>query len=344
MNTAPGVEKSRDAPSILNLLTRWKPLPGVLVSLAIALVAIGVRNVVGIAALNPVVVALLLGIGLGAVLGRPAILKPGIAFSVRPLLRAAIVLLGLQVTLGALVSEGPGVLVIAVAVVALTLPFTIWMGRLLGVDPALSQLIGTGTAICGASAIVAANQVARGKEEDVTYALAVITLYGTVAMILYPILWPFLNLDAREFGIWAGASVHEVVQAVGAAATGGAEAAQSGTVAKLARVFLLAPAIMVLGLWAGRGAEGRAVKVAVPWFAFGFLALVVIGSLGIVPEIAVRISREVVPVMLAASVAALGISTDIRALRARGGAPLLLGLLSTLFIAALAWVGVALLV
>jgi uncharacterized membrane protein YadS len=96
------------------------------------------------------------------------------------------VLLGLQVTLGQLAGLGIGALVLAVLVVALTLPFTIWLGRVLGVEPALAQLIGTGTAICGASAIVAANQVARGRDEDVTYALAVITLCGTAALILFP--------------------------------------------------------------------------------------------------------------------------------------------------------------
>jgi uncharacterized integral membrane protein (TIGR00698 family) len=317
--------------------------PGLLLSLVIALVAVWVRNATGIAALNPVVVALLMGLGIGAAVGRPALLKPGMAFAVRPLLRAAIVLLGLQVTLGALVSHGVGVIALAVAVVALTLPFTIWLGRVLGVEPALAQLIGTGTAICGASAIVAANQVTRGREEDVAYALAVITLCGTAAMILYPLLMPLAGLDARTYGIWAGASVHEVVQAVGAAAAGGEEAARSGTVTKLARVFLLAPAVMALGLWAGRGGGEQKVKVAVPWFAFGFLALVVVGSLGLVPAAAVRASREAVPLMLAASVAALGLRTDRRALRARGGAPLLLGIAASGFIALLGLAGAHLL-
>lgn len=318
--------------------------PGLLLSLVIALLAVRVRDATGIAALNPVVVALLVGLGIGAAVGRPALLKPGMAFAVRPLLRAAIVLLGLQVTLGALVSHGVGVIALAVAVVALTLPFTIWLGRMLGVEPALAQLIGTGTAICGASAIVAANQVTRGREEDVAYALAVITLCGTAAMILYPLLMPLVGLDSRTYGIWAGASVHEVVQAVGAAAAGGEEAARSGTVTKLARVFLLAPAVMALGLWVGRGGEAdRAVKVAVPWFAFGFLALVAVGSLGLVPTAAVRASREAVPLMLAASVAALGLSTDLRALRARGGAPLLLGIAASAFIALLGLAGARLL-
>ncbi|MDB5412921.1 MAG: putative sulfate exporter family transporter [Rubritepida sp.] len=317
--------------------------PGLALGLAVAAVSIVIRNMTGIAALNPVVVALVLGIGIGAVIGRPAIIKPGIAFAVRPLLRAAIVLLGLQVTLGMLASLGLGALVLALLVVGLTLPFTIWLGRVMGVDEKLSVLIGTGTAICGASAIVAANQVVRGKDEDVTYSLAVITLCGTASLILFPYLGDLMGMTGRTYGIWAGAAIHEVVQAVGAAAAGGPVSSQSGTVMKLARVFLLAPAVVSLGWWVARQHHGEAghAKAPVPWFAFGFLALVVLGSTGLVPRQAVDASRFLVPVMLAASVAALGLQTDLKALHARGAAPLLLGIASTVFIALLALVGVA---
>lgn len=316
--------------------------PGLGVCLAIAAIAILIRNLTGIAALNPVVVALVLGVGLGAVIGRPAPLNPGISYAVRPLLRAAIVLLGFQVTLGMLASLGVSALVLAFLVVALTLPFTIWLGRVMGVDPKLSLLIGTGTAICGASAIVAANQVARGKDEDVTYALAVITLCGTVALIVFPYLRELMGMSANTYGLWAGAAIHEVVQAVGAAAAGGPEAAQTGTVMKLARVFLLAPVVVALGWWVAQSRMGEAgqAKAPVPWFAFGFLALVVVGSTGLVPGFVVEASRFVVPIMLAASVAALGLQTDLRALHARGAAPLLLGVASTLFITLLALAGV----
>jgi len=318
--------------------------PGLLLCLAIASVSILIRNATGIAALNPVVLALVFGIGFGATVGRPASLKPGIAYAVKPLLRAAIVLLGLQVTLGQLAGLGIGALVLAVLVVALTLPFTIWLGRVLGVEPALAQLIGTGTAICGASAIVAANQVARGRDEDVTYALAVITLCGTAALILFPLLGELMGLSGRAYGLWAGAAIHEVVQAVGAAAAGGPDAAQSGTVMKLARVFLLAPAVVALGWWVARGAADAArVKAPVPWFAFGFLLLVALGSTGLVPRAAVDASRFLVPLMLAASVAALDVSTDLKALRQRGAAPLMLGVASTVFISLLALAGVVLL-
>lgn len=332
-------------PAGQSLAEKFRSLgPGLLLCFGIAGVSILLRNLTGIAALNAVVVALVLGVGLGAIIGRPASLKPGIGYAVRPVLRAAIVLLGLQVTLGMLWALGPGALALAFLVVAATLPFTIWLGNVMGVDRGLSMLLGTGTAICGASAIVAANQVVRGRDEDVTYSLAVITLCGTVALVAFPYLGELMGLSARIYGLWAGAAIHEVVQAVGAAAAGGEEASQSGTVMKLARVFLLAPAVLALGWWVARNATADAarVKAPVPWFAFGFLGLVVLGSTGVVPAFAVDASRFLVPLMLAASVAALGLQTDLRALHARGAAPLLLGIASTLFITTLALVGVLL--
>jgi uncharacterized membrane protein YadS len=157
---------------------------------------------------------------------------------------------------------------------------------------------------------------------------------------MFPLLAGPLGLSPREYGLWAGFALHEVVQAVGAAAAAGPVATESGTVAKLARVVLLAPAVMLLGLRSGRAAGERA--VGVPWFVVGFLALVVLGSSGAVPPGAATLSRAAVPLMLAASVAALGLCTDLRLLRARGWRPMLLALVSSLFIATLALAGVLL--
>ncbi len=332
-------------PIPLTLSGRMAILPGLILSLVLAWLSIQLKNATGVAALNPVVVALVAGIALRAAFGLSPGLRLGTAFAVRPVLRAAIVLLGLQVTLGQLASVGAGALGLAFLSVALTVPFTIWLGRVLGVDAALSQLIGTGTGICGASAVVAANQVSRGSQEDVAYALAVITLCGTVSLILYPALGPFLGLDARGYGLWAGASIHEVVQAVGAAAAGGPVSAEVGTITKLARVVLLAPAVLALGAWVRHSSTSHSndpatkLKAPMPWFAFGFLLMVGIASTHLLPPVAEQTSRLLVPLMLAASVAALGLNTDLAALRAKGLRPLLLGVGATVFISLVGLIG-----
>lgn len=318
--------------------------PGVAVCFVIALIAIWVRDLSGVKILNPVVVALIIGIALRAAIGMPATWRSGTAYVVRPVLRAAIVILGLQVTLSQLLSVGPVALGLAVAAVGLTMVFTIWLGARLGVDAPMAMLLGTGTGICGASAIVAANQVAGGKQEDVAYALAVITLCGTVSVIVYPYLGAAMGLSSQTYGIWAGASVHEVVQAVAAAgAWPEPGAVEVGTITKLARVVLLAPAVIGLGYWAARGNPSE-VKTPMPWFAFGFIALVVLGDVLLwllpgVQKLAFSVSRFVVPIMLSASVAALGLGTDLRALKEKGAAPLALGALATVFIALLGLIG-----
>lgn len=330
--------------SILPAATgRFAIIPGLVLCLAIAVASIQLRDATGIAALNPVVVALMVGIGLRTAMGLAPVLRPGTAFAVRPLLRAAVILLGLQVTLGQLASVGGGALALAFAAVALTVPFTIWLGGLLGVDAALSQLIGTGTGICGASAIVAANQVVHGSQEDVAYALAIITLCGTASLLIYPAMGPLLGLDARAYGLWAGGSIHEVVQAVGAAAAGGSISTEIGTITKLARVVLLAPAVLALGAWVRHSSPGEAgqtrAKAPMPWFAFGFLGMVGVASTHLLPSEAIQTSRLLVPLMMSASVAALGLTTNVRSLHAKGVRPLLLGVGSTLFISAVGLLG-----
>jgi uncharacterized integral membrane protein (TIGR00698 family) len=167
-------------------------------------------------------------------------------------------------------------------------------------------------------------------------------VFGTAALLIYPALASPLGLGPRAYGLWAGASIHEVVQAVGAAAAGGATAAEAGTITKLARVVLLAPAILALGLWARPAGDQGTVRAPVPWFAFGFLGLVLLGGTGLVPGQVVGWSRTAVPIMMGAAVAALGLNTDLKALRTRGLRPLLLGLGATLFIALLGLLGATL--
>jgi uncharacterized integral membrane protein (TIGR00698 family) len=322
-------------------------LPGLSLAIAIALAAMEVRRATGLDAMNPMAVALLLGIVFRLAVGAPRVLNDGIAYAIRPFLRMAIVLLGLQLSLVQLWQIGPAALALAAAAVILTWAATMLMARLLKVDSDLAALIAAGTSICGASAIVAANDMIKAKEENVAYSLAVITLFGTAAMLVLPMFPKLLSLTDRQFGLWAGISIHEVVQAIGAAAARGPTAAETGIVAKLARVILLGPALLMAGAWIKlRKSGGQAqatTKFNFPWFAVWFLVLVAIGSVAQVPDWVIQASRLATPVMLSASVGALGLSTDLTALKERGLAPILLGAFSTAFISLLALLGIRLL-
>lgn len=313
-------------------------LPGVLLAAAVAAAAFGLRAlpVPGLHALSPLMLAILIGMVVRNLAGTPASAAAGLAACMRRPLRLGIVLLGLQLTLAQVLEVGGLGLAILATAVAGTYAFTVAAGRLLGVDPRLAKLIGIGTAICGASAVIAANTVVRDREGGVPYALAVVTLYGTVAMFAYPLLMPVLALHPHGYGLWIGASVHEVAQVVAAGFAAGPDAGAFATITKLTRVLLLAPAVLLLGWQARRHApDGQAAepRPPAPWFVFGFLAMVVVASTGYVPPTARAGCGVATQAILAFALAAVGLETDFRRIAARGWRALALGALASTFVA-----------
>ncbi|MCF4165270.1 YeiH family protein [Zavarzinia compransoris] len=305
-------------------------LPGLLLAGGIGLAATALNRLPAFGALSPMILAIALGIGLGNLARLPARVRPGIAFSMRRLLRAGIVLLGLQLTMAQVFAVGPGGLAVIALSLAATFGFTTLAGRLLGVGRELTALIAAGTSICGASAVLAANTAVRGRDEDVAYAVACVTIFGSIAMFAYPALAGLADLGPRAFGLWAGASIHEIAQVVAAAYQRGTEAGDFGTVAKLSRVMLLAPVVLLLGL--GRGGQGAA-RPPVPWFVLGFIVLVGLNSVVDVPAGLRAAAAPLTGFLLATALAAMGLETDLRRLKAEGLRPLLLALLAFVFIA-----------
>src|ERR1700733_12164138 len=248
-------------------------LPGLLLASAVAISAYLVRQLPGMATFSPLILAIVLGIAFHNLVGTPSVAKPGVTFSMRRLLRIPIILLGLQLTISQVIEVGGrGIGIIAATLVA-TFAFTVWMGKLLRVDRKLAQLIAAGTSICGASAVIATNTVTNAHDEDVAYAVACVTVLGSVAMFTYPLLPGLLHLDPHAFGLWTGASIHEIAQVVAAAFQDGKRAGGFGTFGKLSRVMLLAPMVIALGLMANRtarktspGAATTPARPPMPWF------------------------------------------------------------------------------
>jgi uncharacterized integral membrane protein (TIGR00698 family) len=200
------------------------------------------------------------------------------------------------------------------------------------VERGLAELIAAGTSICGASAVIAVNTVTDAKDEDVAYAIACVTVFGSIAMFLYPLLPALLHLSPRTFGLWSGASIHEIAQVVAAAFQDGSSAGKFGTIAKLTRVSMLAPVVLVLGFAAARQpGRGRA-KTPMPWFVLGFVALVAVNSLIVIPAAPKAAIAAVTTFLLSVALAAMGLETDLNKLAARGMRPAALGALSSLFI------------
>lgn len=318
-----------NSPTTIELLA-----PGLLLTGGIALASFGLRILPGVGALSPLILSIIIGMALHNIVGTPAAASPGIKFSLRRILRAGIVLLGLQLTLAQVAAVGAlGVFLIALTLVA-TFAFTVRLGRVLGVDAGLAQLIAAGTSICGASAVIATNAVTGAGDEDVAYAVACVTVFGSLSMLLYPPLAGMIGMGPQAYGLWTGASIHEVAQVVAAGYQRGTEAGQFATIAKLTRVMMLAPMVLALGAWAARRAPqgGSASKPPVPWFVIGFIGMVLVASTGVLPHPVIGGSSTLTQLLLAMALAAMGLETDIRKLRAMGLRPLALGAAAWLFI------------
>lgn len=313
--------------------------PGVILCGGVAAGAFALRQAPGVSMFSPMILAIVIGAAFHNIVGTPARARAGVQFSLRRILRLAIVLLGLQLTAAQVAEVGTGGVAVIAATLAATFLFTTFLGRLLGVERGLCELIAAGTSICGASAVMAANTVTRAPDEDVAYAVACVTVFGTIAMLAYPLLPGLLHLGPRAYGLWAGASIHEIAQVVAAAFQDGKEAGEFGAVAKLTRVMMLAPVVVALGLAAAARARrsglerGRA-RAPIPWFAFGFLALVAANSVIAIPAEARSAAAGATSFLLSMALAAMGLETDVARLRAKGLRPFVLGFSAFLFIAA----------
>ena len=303
-------------------------LPGLVAAGLLAAAAIGLNSLV------PVVSSLTFAVAAGVALGNgPNVdrLRPGLGFAARTLLRLGVVLLGLRMSIGQVTELGIATLAVIVATVAATFFGTRWLGERLGVSEPLSLLIATGYSICGASAIAAMEDTSDAEEEEVAMAIGLVTLAGTIAMFALPPLAAAFGLSDDQFGIWVGASVHDVAQVVAAASTGGASVLAIAVVVKVTRVILLAP--LVAGVSATRTTRDDVERPPLlPPFVIGFLALLLLRSTGWVPESAVDLARTVEGTLLTIALVGLGAAVRVDRLRRLGGRPLLLGAIASLLV------------
>ena len=216
----------------------------------------------------------------------------------------------------------------------------------MGLSPGTSLLAATGFSICGASAVAAMDAVTRNEEDEVVTAIVLVTLFGSLSIVVLPLLQHPLGLSDTEFGIWTGASVHDVAQTVATASIVGPAALASAVVVKLTRVVLLAPMVAGVSVWrrrTGAGIAGARRPPLIPLFVLGFLVMVGLRSTGAVPVAVLNVAQVIESVLLAAALFGLGAGVHLRTLARSGGRATLLGLCSWVLIAGLAFAGVRML-
>jgi uncharacterized membrane protein YadS len=340
--------------------------PGLAVSAAAVVVAWCVHRLAG--PVPMLTAALLLGIVAVNVGVLPDATRPGTRFAAKTLMRAGVVLLGLQVSLSDIAGLGWRTIAMTVAVLLATLLGTPWLGRLMGLPHRLSLLVAAGCAICGASAVAAVDGVLGARDRDgreaadhdrragsrggdaagdgegaAATAVAVVMLCGTLAIAVMPVLGRLLGLSAYDEGRWAGASVHDVGQVVATATALGPAAVVPAIAVKLIRVAMLAPVTTVIGLRARRGAASGVRRPPVlPVFLIAFVAMVAIRSIGKLPADLLNDVSVVKDLLFAAALFGLGTAVRVRLLVRTGHRALLLGLTSWVLIAGVSYAGVLL--
>lgn len=293
---------------------------------------------------------LIIGIVLGMIYANslrnhlPETWTPGIQYCSKKILRLGIILYGFRLTFQDVVAVGIAGVAVDLIIVTVTILGGVWIGRLLKMDRDIALLTSIGSGICGAAAVLGAEATMQTKPYKTAVAVATVVIFGTIAMFLYPVAYRsgILELDPAQMGIFSGSTLHEVAHAVGAGNAMGEEIAGVSIIVKMIRVMLLVPVLLILGWWAAsrvkKPSEGNQKrKVAVPWFAFGFLAVIGFNSLDLLPVSVVGWINEFDTFLLTMSMAALGAETSFDKFKKAGAKPFVLAFCLFLWLMAGGW-------
>lgn len=313
-------------------------LPGLALTIAVASTAQVLQyveiNYFGQAWIEGLVLAILLGTAIHTLFGLNPIFTAGIQFAAKTLLEIAIIMLGASISFSAIGDAG-GLLVLSIAaIVGLTLSVSYMIGRALGLSPKLATLVACGNSICGNSAIVAAAPVIDAHSDDVAASIAFTAALGVLVVLLLPLAQIYFGMSDRQYGVLAGMTVYAVPQVLAATASAGILGTQLGTLVKLIRVLMLGPVILLLGLTMGDRERGHlSITRLVPWFILGFLGMMGLRSLDLIPHFALEPIHGASTALTLIAMGALGLMVNIRTLAHAGGRVLASGVLSLLTLA-----------
>ena len=327
----------------MTLKSALQSLPGVLLCATVAVVAAGVQmaeeTVFAQPYLEALVLAILLGVAIRTAWKPGARWAPGIDLSAKFVLECAVVMLGATVSLGTVMALGPALILGIAGIVSLAIGASYGICRALGLSSRLSILIACGNSICGNSAIAAVAPVIEADGDDIASSISFTAVLGVIVVLTLPLLVPILKLSLTQYGVLAGLTVYAVPQVLAATLPIGALSNQVGTVIKLVRVLMLGPVVLGLSLL-GSGLRSPqldrrrpALNEMIPWFITGFLALMVLRSLGLVPVAAVPALTHAAALLTTVAMAALGLGVDVRVV-ARTGLRVTLAVIASLIVLA----------
>ncbi len=280
---------------------------------------------------SPLVVGIVIGIFYANTLHNhiPSAWETGIVFSGKKILRFAIVFYGFRITFQQIAEVGMEGFLVSLIMLSTTFVMGTWVGqKLFKMDRDTSMLNASGASVCGAAAVLATEPVLKAEEHKAAIAVSMVVLFGTIAMFLYPALYSagIFDMTNREFGIFVGGTIHEVAQVVAVGGAYGPEASDAAVIVKMTRVIMIAPMLILLGIYLSysarkNGDEGAAVKLVIPWFAVYFVGMAGFNSLQIVPLDIVNTINEIDTFLLTMAMTALGMGTRFAKFKGLGLAP-----------------------
>ncbi|MBL0708741.1 MAG: YeiH family putative sulfate export transporter [Sulfurimonas sp.] len=284
--------------------------------------------------ISPLVIGIVLGIFYANTLHNqtPEAWQRGITFSAKKILRFAIVFYGFRITFQQIAEVGIDGFMVSLIMLSTTFILGTFLGqRVFKMDRDTSMLTAAGASVCGAAAVLATEPVLKAEEHKTAVAVSMVVLFGTIAMFLYPVLYSsgLLDMNAREFGIYVGGTIHEVAQVVAVPASIPGtpdEMANAAVIVKMTRVIMIAPMLILLGVYLSYSAKkngtiGGGVKLVIPWFAVYFVGMAGFNSLGLVPQQIVSTINEVDTFLLTMAMTALGMGTRFAKFKGLGLAP-----------------------
>jgi uncharacterized integral membrane protein (TIGR00698 family) len=312
-------------PLASRLPERGSLLPGIAASIVVSVAAViggwAQTTRLGRPVVEPLVLAIIVGMVVRAVDGMPADREPGVRFVGKEVLEVAVCLLGATLDAPKLFASGPTLALGIVATVVLALVIGFGIGRVVGLSPRLALLVSCGNAICGNSAIAAVAPVIGADREDVAASIALTAVLGVTVVLTLPLLAGPLGYSNYQYGVLAGLTVYAVPQVLAAAFAVSVVSGQVATVVKLARVLMLGPVVVFLSLRrrsAGVMEPSTRKPSLLPWFVVGFVLLAIVRSMGWLPDPAISASRVSAQWLTIAAMAALGLSVDFASVKRVG--------------------------
>ena len=311
-------------------------IPGLALTAVITGAAVWIGNIPAVADVG--MSALTLAILFGMVIGNTIYPKlwqscdGGVLFAKQHLLRLGIILYGFRLTFSQIADVGVSGIVIDALTLCSTFMMACWLGqKVFGLDKHTSWLIGAGSSICGAAAVLATEPVVKAEASKVTVAVATVVIFGTLAIFIYPAMYPLLAhwFSPEAYGIYIGSTMHEVAQVVAAGHAVTPETENAAVIAKMLRVMMLAPFLLFMAArvkqLAPAGATEKS-KITIPWFAIMFIVVTIFNSFHLLPNSVVQMLITLDTIMLAMAMAALGVTTHVSALKKAGAKPLMMAL------------------